>query len=198
MDLPASQAIRTRLLLLCRGPLDWSQAEDGDPPLTPEGVLDAELVAAALPHIDAIAASTQRAGQDTAEAILAQRTVAVDWRAALDEIRSAAPLTDEDAYTGWLDQVCAVSASFGEGESLADGAERMTAALRAIADRYHGRATLVVSHPVVLLAFRGAVRQTEVQRDQIDALPPLALSILDYVAGRFYLVQDFPMRHRLS
>ncbi len=70
----------------------------------------------------------------------------------------------------------------------------MAAALRGIADRYYGRATLVISHPVILLAFRARLTQTVLQRDDVDALPPLAHAVVDYLEGRFYLVQDFPVR----
>jgi broad specificity phosphatase PhoE len=186
--------IQTRLLLLCRGPLDWTQDSTGDPPLTPEGVLEAELTAATLPRFDVIAASPLRASRETAEALLVQRPTLVDWRDGLDEIRSAVLPQDAAAYADWLDRLFAAYTSAETGESLADGADRMVGALRGIADRYYGRTTLVVSHPAILLAFRGHLAQVPVQRDQVDALPPLARSVVDCLEGRFYLVQDFPVR----
>jgi broad specificity phosphatase PhoE len=197
MNALAAEAIQTRLLLLCRGRPDWTRASEGDPPLSPDSVLDAELVAATLPHFDVIAASPQRASQETAEAILAQRPVAIDLREGLDEIRSAEPTGSAEVYTAWLDRLFTTYATSDGGESLADGVDRLSAALRAIADRYYGRAALVISHPVILLAFRGWLLQAAVQREQVDALSPLAHAVLDYLEGRFYLVQDFPMRLRM-
>lgn len=79
-----------------------------------------------------------------------------------------------------------------DGESLAEGVERMTGALRAIGDRFYGRSTLVVSHPVVLLAFRAQQVQVSVSREHIETLPEMALATVDYLEGRFYVVQDFP------
>ncbi|MDR7420504.1 MAG: histidine phosphatase family protein, partial [Armatimonadota bacterium] len=143
MGVQTVEAIQTRLLLLCRGPVDWTQASDGDPPLAAAGALDAELTAGALPHFDVIVASPQRASQETAEAIAAQRRVAMDLRDGLDEIRSATTVSDAAGYIGWLDDLFTAHAPLGAGESLADGADRLTAALRAIGDRYYGRATLV-------------------------------------------------------
>lgn len=188
------EAIRTRLILLCRGPVDWAQAQSGDPPLDSESLRESELLAATLPHFDVIVASPQRSSQETAEALLVQRPVAIVWRDGLDEIRTAAALTSESAYADWLDRLFESYGTAAEGESLAEGAERMTSALRGIADRYYGRSALVISHPVILMAFRGGLVQSAVQRGQVDALPGLAVSILEYLEGRFYLVQDFPMR----
>jgi broad specificity phosphatase PhoE len=194
MNAAIADPVQTRLLLLCPGPLDWSQGIDGDPPPTPESILDAQLIAAALPRFDMIAASPMRASQETVEAVLGQRPVAVDWRDGLNEIMCAAPPRDAQAYGEWLDRLFTAFASADTGESLADGADRMAAALRGIADRYYGRATLVISHPVILLAFRARLTQTVLQRDDVDALPPLAHAVVDYLEGRFYLVQDFPVR----
>jgi broad specificity phosphatase PhoE len=187
-------ALRTRLILLCRGPVDWARAESGDPPLESMSLRETELLAAGLPHFDVIVASPQRSSQETAEALLAQRPVAVVWRDGLDEIRTAAALTSAEAYTAWLDRLFESYGTAEEGESLAEAAERMTSALRAIADRYYGRSALVVSHPVVLLAFRGELVQSAVQREQVDALPGPTTLTLDYLEGRFYVVTDFPVR----
>jgi len=189
-----SGAIQTRLLLLCRGALDWTTAQDGEPALSPEGVLDAELAAAALPRFDVIVASPQRSSQATAEAVLARRPAPVVWQDGLDEIRCAAPLRDAAAYEAWLDRLFAGGGAAEEGESLVDGAQRLGAAVRAIADRYYGRTALVISHPVILLAFLGGLLQTPVERDRVESLPPLALSVLDYLEGRFYLVREFPTK----
>lgn len=194
MSAPSGEPIRTRLILLCRGPVEWSQAQDGDPPLSREGLLEAELLAATLPHFDVIVASAQRSSQDTAEALLVQRPTTIVLREGLDEIRTAASLTSEEAYRDWLDRLFESYETAAEDESLAEGAERMASALRAIADRYYGRSALVISHPVIVLAFRGGLVQSAVQREQVEALPPLAVSTLDYLEGRFYLAQDFPMR----
>jgi broad specificity phosphatase PhoE len=197
MSLPGSDAIQTRLILLCRGPVDWTRASDGDPPLTSEGARDVELAIATLPRFDVVAASPQRSSRETAETVLAQRPAAVVWHEGLDEIRTTGAVSDAGAYGEWLDRLFLTHASSEAGESLADAVARMTAELRALADRYHGRTALIVSHPVILLAFRGSLVQSAVRRDQVDALPSPALSILDYVEGRFYLVHDFPTRHRL-
>jgi broad specificity phosphatase PhoE len=194
MSLPGSEAIQTRLMLLCRGPLDWTRASDGDPPLAPEGVRDIELSAAVLPRFDVIAASPQRSTQETVETVIAQRPAVVVWREGLDEIRTTGVLGNAAAYDEWLDRLFVTYAASDEGESLADGVGRLTAELQAIADRCYGRSALIVSHPVILLAFRGSVLQTAVQRDQVDTLPAPALSIIDYVEGRFYMVEDFPTR----
>lgn len=194
MSTMPGEAIRTRLILLCRGPVDWAQAEGGDPPLDSASLRESELLAATLPQFDVIVASPQRSSQETAEALLAQRPVAVVWRDGLDEIRTAASLTSSEAYTDWLDRLFESYGTAAEGESLAEGAERLASALRGIADRYYGRSALVVSHPVILLAFRGSLVQSAVQREQVDALSGLATSTLEYLEGRFYLVQDFPMR----
>jgi probable phosphoglycerate mutase len=197
MSLLGSDPIQTRLVLLCRGPVDWTQAAGGDPPLSSDGVRDVELAAAALPRIDVIAASPQRSSRETADAALAQRPAAVLWHEGLDEIRTDGVVADAAAYREWLDRLFLTYAPPDGGESLADGAARMTAALRAIADRYYGRTALIVSHPVILLAFRGSLVQWAVQRDQIEALPAPASSIVDSVEGRFYLVRDFPTRHQV-
>jgi broad specificity phosphatase PhoE len=194
MSLADASVLQTRLLLLCRGPVDWARGSDGDPPLTSEGVRDVELAAASLPHLDVIAASPQRSSQETADAVLPQRPTTVVWHDGLDEIRPSGVAADAGAYGEWLDRLFMTYGSSESGESLADGATRLTSALRGIADRYYGRTALVVSHPVILLAFRGTIMHKEVQRDQIDALPAPALSVLDYVEGRFYLIQDFPTR----
>jgi broad specificity phosphatase PhoE len=192
-SLPAD-ALRTRLILLCRGPVDWAQAEGGDPPLDPSYLAETELLAARLPHFDVIVASPQRSSQETVDALLAQRPVPVIWRDGLDEVRTAAPIPNPEAYAAWLDRLFESYGTAAEGESLAEAAERMTSALRSIADRYYGRSALVVSHPVILLAFRGDLVRSAVRREQVEALPGPATSILEYVEGRFYLVADFPVR----
>jgi broad specificity phosphatase PhoE len=194
MDAEAAPPLRTRLLLLCRGPVDWSLADDGDPPLTQEAAADATLAAATLPGFDAIAASPQRASLETAALVAAARPATIYEREGLDEIRTASPLASTGDHEEWLHRLFESYATSTEGESLAEGVGRLTGALRALGDRFYGRTTLVVSHPVILLAFRASLLQVAVSRDQVEALPDLALSVLDYVEGRFYLVEDFRMR----
>lgn len=194
MDTLASEAIRTRMLLLRHGAVDWSRATDGEPPLAEAGLLDAELAASTLPYFDVIVASAQRATQETAEAIAGRRAVLLLWREGLDEIRTSAVLQDATTCAEWVDRLFGAYEASEEGESLADAVARMTAALRAIGDRYYGRSILVVSHPIILLAFRAHLLGMTVLRDQVDAMPDLAMAIVDYLEGRFYLVQDFPIR----
>ncbi len=190
----AVEAVQTRLLLLRHGEVKWDRAVDGEPPLSTAGMMAVELTAAGLPRFDHIAASPQRPTRETAEAVGAIRAVPLSWRQDLDEIRTAAPLPDAAAYAGWLDRLFESYGTSVDGESLADGAARMTSALRALGDQFYGRSTLVVSHPAILLAFRAQQAHASVSRDQMETLPDLALATLDYVEGRFYLAQDFPIR----
>ncbi|MDR7486584.1 MAG: histidine phosphatase family protein [Armatimonadota bacterium] len=194
METPVFEPLQTRLLLLCRGAVDWTRTGAEGPPLSAQGLLDAELATSTLPRFDAIVASPQRASQETAEAISAIRQVPLTWRDGLDEIRTSSVLTTAQEYADWLDRLFESYHLFAEGESLAEGADRLLAALRATADRYYGRTTLVVGHPVILLAFRASLLNTTVTREQVEALPDLSLLVVDYVEGRFYLVSDFPIR----
>lgn len=196
MSLMADQPLRTRLLLLCRGAVDWSRAADGDPQLSAEGRADAEIAAASLPGFDAIVASPQRASEETAAAIGAIRQVPVLLRDGLDEIRAAVPIPDADGYAQWVIALFESYSTFPGGESLAEGTGRLTATLRAIGDMRYGRTTLVISHPIALLAFRGSLLGIPVTRAHADALPDLGLAVVDYLEGRFYLVQDFPTAYR--
>jgi broad specificity phosphatase PhoE len=189
-----SQAVQTRLLLLSRGEVEWAEADDGDPPLSEAGLVAVELAAATLPRYTHIAASPQRASRQTAETLSAIRGVPLWWRDDLDELRTAAPRGDLAAYHGWLD---GLFDSFGDGpggEAPADGVHRLTVALRAIGDQHYGRTVLVVSHPVIILGFRAHEMHLSMTRDQIETLPDLALAIVDYLEGRFYMVEDFPVR----
>lgn len=195
------EPVRTRLLLLRHGAVDWAPAAEGEPPCLPtgrplaaEGLRDVEMTAATLPHFNAIAASPQRAARETAEIISQARGVPVAWREGLDEIRTAAPLADAQAWADWADRLFESYRTSMDGESLADGTERITSELRMIGDIGYGRTTLVVSHPIILLAFRAHIAQTAVLRDQVDSLPDLALAVVDYLEGRYYLVEDFPVR----
>jgi len=190
----AVEAVQTRLYLMRHGEVEWSGAVEGEPPLSAAGLTAAELVASRLPRFNHIAASPQRATRETAEVIGAVRAVPLWWREDLDEIRTRVPLGDADAYNAWLDHLFESFENAVNGESLADGAHRMTVALRAIADQYYGRPTLVVSHPAILLAFWCQQVNSPLWRGQIETLPELALATLDYVDGRFYVVQDFPTR----
>jgi broad specificity phosphatase PhoE len=182
------------MLLLRHGAVDWARAEDGEPPLTAAGLLDAELAASTLPRFDAIVASAQRPAQETAEAIMLRRAVPLSWRDGLDEIRTSARLQNAAAYAEWVDRLFGAYDAAEEGESLAEGVDRVAAALRATGDRYYGRSILIVSHPVILLAFRAHLLHVAVTRDQVDTMPELALAVVDYLEGRFYLVEDFPVR----
>jgi broad specificity phosphatase PhoE len=192
-----SEPIRTRLLLLRHGAVDWSRVEAGEPPLSDAGRADAEIAAATLPRADVIVASPQRPTAETADAIAAYRGIEVAWRDSLDEIRPSAQPLDAAAYADWIDRLFSSYATSDEGEALQEGADRMVASLRAIGDRYYGRSILVVSHPVILLAFRGRLVQAPVQRVQVETMPDLALATVDYLEGRFYLVQDFPIRQAM-
>ncbi|MGH2372773.1 MAG: histidine phosphatase family protein [bacterium] len=174
------------------GEVEWSSATDGEPPLSAAGLTAVEVAASRLPRLDHIVASTQRSALQTAEAVSAVRALPVWWRDDLDEIRTAAPISDAAGYGAWLD--CLFESPEAAGESLADGAHRMTLALRTISDQFYGRTTLVVSHPAILLAFRAEQLHAPVSREMVESLPDLALATVDYVEGRFYLVRDFPMR----
>jgi broad specificity phosphatase PhoE len=198
MSTMADQPLRTRLLLLCRGAADWSRADDRDPPLSAEGRADAEIAAASLPGFDSIVASPQRASEETAAAIGAVRQVPVLLRDGLDEIRAAVPIPDADAYAQWVVSLFESYGTSPGGESLAEGTERLAAALRAIGDMRYGRTTLVISHPIVLAAFRGSLLRIPISRAHADTLPDLGLAVVDYLEGRFYLVQDFPTAYRME
>ncbi len=182
------------MLLLRHGAVDWARAAEGEPPLTDEGLLDAELAASTLPHVDVVVTSPQRAAQETAEAIAGRRAVPLSSRDGLDEIRTTAPLQDAAAYAAWADRLFGAYETSEDGESLVDGVERLGASLRAIGGRYYGRSILIVSHPIILLAFRARLVHASATRDQVDAMPDLAMATVDYLEGRFYLVEDFPFR----
>lgn len=196
MSQMAGQPLQTRLLLLCRGAVDWLRAEDGDPPLSADGRAEAEIAAASLPGFDAIVASPQRASEETAAAIGAVRQVHVLLRDGLDEIRPAVPIPDADAYARWVAALFESYGTFPRGESLAEGTERLAAALRAIGDMRYGRTTLVISHPIILLTFRGSLLGIPISRAHVDMLPDLGLAVVDYLEGRFYLTKDFPTAYR--
>ncbi len=184
----------TRLLLLNHGEVAWGRAGDGDPPLSEAGLAAVELAAAALPRFDHIAASPQRASRETAETLSAIRGVSLWWRDDLDELRTMAPLPDLDAYQAWLDGMCDSAGDAVDGESFADGVQRLTVALRAIGDQFYGRTVLVASHPVIMLGFRAQQIRVSITREQVETLPDLALAIVDFLEGRFYMVEDFPTR----
>lgn len=186
--------VRTRLVLLCRGTVDWTQAAGDEPPLSAAGLAALEQAAATLPAFAQIVASAQRAARETAEALSAIRGVPVWWRDGLDELRAGPPVTDAAAYARWVDSL--FDADAPGGETLGEGAQRLTRTLVAIGDGFSGRSTLVVSHPVVLAAFQAAQRGTTPTREDMAALPDLGTAIVEYVEGRFYLVQDFPVRRR--
>ncbi len=183
--------VRTRLVLLCRGPVDWAQTGGEDPPLSASGLAAVEDAAARLPAFAQIVASAQRAARETAEVLAGIRGVPVAWRDDLDELRTATPITDAAAYAAWIDDLFAGAAG---GESPAEGAQRLTYALISIGDRFHGRSTLVVSHPVVLAAFWATQRGRQPVREDVLGMPDLGTAVVEYVEGRFYLVEDFPVR----
>ncbi len=189
-----AEPLRTRLLLLGHGAVDWARAVEGEPPLAEEGVRDVEITAATLAHFDAVAASPGRPARETAEIIGQVRGLPIAWREGLNEIATAAPLTDGQAWADWVDRLFEDYRVSADGESLADGTARIMAELRALADQRCGRTTLVVSHPIVLLAARAHVAQTAVLPEQVHSLPELGLAVVDCLEGRFYLVQDFPVR----
>lgn len=190
----ASEALRTRLLLLRHGALDWTAVGEGDPPLSEAGLAEAATAAASLPGFDAVFSSPMRAAVETAEAIAAARALPVALRVGLAEIASVSPPSDEGAYGAWVDRLFDTYGSSPDGESLAEGAARIAADLRAIGDLRYGRSSLVVSHPLVLLAFLSEVGARPLSRDQVDSLPDLALAVVDYLEGHFYLVEEFPVR----
>lgn len=190
----AFEAVRTRLLLLNRGEPDWSRAADGDPPLSDSGLAALELTAAMLPAFSHIAASPQPPSRGTAEALSMIRGASLWWREDLDELRTRQPVTDLASYRAWLDGLFDLIGDTPPGESLSDGAHRLTVALRAIGDQFYGRTTLVVTHPLILLGFRAEHMRAMPTRDQFESLPDLGLAIVDYLEGQFYLVEDFPTR----
>lgn len=194
----ACEAVRTRLLLLNRGEPDWELAIDGDPPLSEAGLLAVERLAARLPRVAHVAASPQTASRQTAETLGAICGASLWWRDDLDELRTRAPLAGLAGYRAWVDTLFDPIADAPPGESLADGAHRLRVALRAIGDQCYGRNVLVVSHPLVLLAFRAEQTRSIPTRDHVDALPDLALAVVEYLEGQFYLVEDFPTRGRAA
>src|SRR5688500_10811793 len=131
MEPLSSQAIQTRLLLLRHGEVDWNGADDGEPPLTAGGVAGVEAIVSRLPRFDQIAASGQRPTRETAELLSGIRGAPVWWRDDLDEIRTGTPLLGTHAYVEWLDRLFDSYHVSSDGESLAEGAARLTAALRA-------------------------------------------------------------------
>jgi len=188
------QAVRTRLLLLNRGEPDWTRAIDGDPPLSEAGLGAVDFAAATLPSFAHITASPQAASRQTAEALSAIRGVSLWWRDDLDELRTRMPVTDLAGYHAWLEELFDLIEEAPPGESLADGAHRLTVALRTIGDQFYGRTVLVVTHPLILLGFRAEQRRGVPMRDQVESLPDLGLAVVDYLEGQFYLVEDFPTR----
>jgi broad specificity phosphatase PhoE len=185
--------IRTRLLLLRCGDAAWAGASGGEPVLSEAGLAAVELAAATLPRFDHIAASSSGPARETAEAIGLIRGVTPHWDDDLGEVRTTTPPVDAQSYGAWLDRLFE-SADGADGESLADGGARLAAALRRIGDRSLGRAVLIVSHPVVLLAFRSREMRAPLARGHVDAMPDLALATADYLQGRFCIVADFPVR----
>ena len=198
METQAFHAVQTRLLLLSRGEVEWAHADAGDPPLSEAGLAAVELAAATLPRFTYIAASPQRASRETAETLSAIRGVPLWWRDDLDELRTVAPLGDLGAYQAWLDGLFDAFGDEAGGEALADGVHRLTVALRAIGDQYYGRTVMVVSHPVIILGFRAHEMYISMTREQIETLPDLAMAIVDYLEGRFYMVEDFPTRWKAA
>ena len=186
--------VQTRLLLLRHGEVAWERAADGEPSLSDAGLASVEATVATLPRFDHIAASPSRPARETAEAIGLARGATAWWHEDLDEIRTATPPGDAQSYAAWLDRLFESLGSPGDGESVADGGARFAAVLRRIGDRFHGRTVLVVSHPVVLLAFRSIEMRAPLARGHVDTMPDLAMATVDYLDGRFYIVGDFPVR----
>lgn len=185
--------IRTRLLLLRCGAMAWTGAPGDEPTLSEAGLGAVELVAATLPHFDHIVASRSGPAQQTAEAIGLVRGVTPGWDDDLGELRSGPSPFDAQSYDAWLDRLFEPAHDAG-GESLAEGGARLAAALRRIGDRFLGRTVLIVSHPMILLAFRSREMRAPLTRAHVDALPDLALATVDYLQGHFYIVADFPVR----
>jgi broad specificity phosphatase PhoE len=186
--------VQTRLLLLRHGEVTWDRTVDGEPSLSDAGLATVEATAATLPRFDHIAASPSRPARETAETIALVRGVTAWWHDDLDEIRTAAPPGDAQAYVAWLDRLFEALDSPGDAESVSDGGTRLAATLRRIGDRFHGRTVLVVSHPVILLAFRTREVHAPLARGHVDTMPDLAMATVDYLDGQFYIVRDFPVR----
>lgn len=183
--------VRTRLLLLRCCAMAWPAGSE--PTLSQAGLAAVELAAATLPRFDHIAASRSGPARETAETIGLVRGVTPQWDDDLGEVRTVVPPTDAQSYDAWLDRLFESPDDAG-GESLAEGGERLAAALRRIGDRTLGRTVLIVSHPVILLAFRSRQMHAPLTRGHVDAMPDLALATVDYLQGRFYVVADFPVR----
>jgi broad specificity phosphatase PhoE len=194
VDTPSGTTIRTRLLLLRHGAVDWTRAAPDGPPLSAAGRQDAEVTAATLPPFDAVMTGAAPAAVETAEIIASTRGVGVTVRDDLGEVDAADPPQDAERWAAWVDEAFERPAASERGESLAEAADRLARGLRAIGDRRLGRATLVVVPPIVLAAFRATLLQSAPERAHVDAVPDLAVALLDYLDGRFYLVQDLPLR----
>jgi broad specificity phosphatase PhoE len=185
--------IRTRLLLLRCGAMTWAGGPGDESTLSATGLAAVELVAATLPRFDHIAASRSGPARETAETIGLVRGVTPAWDDDLGEVRSAVSPVDAQSYDAWLDRLFEPPHDAG-GESLTEGGARLAAALRRIGDRSLGRIVLIVSHPVILLAFRSHQMRAPLTRGHVDAMPDLALATVDYLQGRFYIVADFAVR----
>jgi broad specificity phosphatase PhoE len=194
---PASD-LRTRLLLLRHGQAAWRHGPGGEPALSEAGRADVELAAAALPRFDHLVASPGAPARQTAELIALVRGPSPSWYDDLDEVRAAMPPVDAASYDAWLDRLFEATTDAGGGESLADAGARVAAVLRRIGDRFLARTILVVSHPVVLLAFRSREMHAPLARGHVDAMPDLAMATVDYLQGRFYIVTDFPVRWTIT
>lgn len=194
MDTPTATFVRTRLLLLRHGAVDWPRVGPEGPPLSADGRLGAEVTVATLPPFDAVMTGPATAAMETAEVMAAARGVGVTVREELRDVDAVDPPHDTETWAAWADDVFASPGGSPRGESLSEAADRFARALRSIGDQRLGRATLLVCPPMVLTAFRAGLLHSAPQREHVDAIPDLALASLDYVDGRFYLAHDFPLR----
>lgn len=129
----------------------WQGHIDGE--LNAEGRCQASLLAAALPHIDALYSSPSARAAATAEAIAAHQELEVRLEHDLKEIGFGAweGMTRAEIAAAFPDEYAAFNAGSdeargGSGETFAGVQKRMTDALGGIVGRHPGQQVGVVSH----------------------------------------------------
>jgi len=149
--------VTTILLLARHGESDWNAARRwqgrADRPLTERGREQARALAARLAHIelDAVYSSNLRRARETAEAVARAQALEVTEVPDLGEVDvgSWSGLTREEAeerypdgFQRWLDG----HPGWDDGETYAQMADRVLAAVRTIAAEHADGRTLIVAH----------------------------------------------------
>jgi broad specificity phosphatase PhoE len=188
----------TTILLARHGESDWNRERRWqgwtDRPLTERGRAQAAELAERLADIalDAIYASDLQRARDTAEAVA--RSKGLDVRAVPDlrevDVGTWAGLTREEvearyprAYERWY----AGKGGWEGGETYEQMGERVTAAVRRIADEQSGRRVLVVAHGGAIRAIHAAALGIGVRayRQMRPVEPNARLSAVCVDDGRF-------------